>query len=178
VETVPGLILTSPEILGAVGRAGVGGIAKECPADGAVSARGERYKRMRCLSRWPEQLAEAGRDRDALLVAFGGGVCGDMTGFSRATTCAVCVCAGADDVCWRGRLIVGGKTDRTWPRQEPIGSFHHPLAVCGTRCAAHAARGGSLRVAFRSQVEAGVIRDARPVAVSREERPMQCSPEA
>src|SRR5665647_853926 len=45
---------------------------------------GESHKRMSSVESLAQQLALAGADRDALLLAFGGGVIGDITGFLAA----------------------------------------------------------------------------------------------
>lgn len=42
---------------------------------------GERYKRMATVEALAERLARLGVDRNAVILAFGGGVCGDVAGF-------------------------------------------------------------------------------------------------
>jgi len=86
---------------------------------------------MRTLESLAEQLAEAGADRDALLVAFGGGVVGDMTGFLAAI-----YMRGVPYVQVPPTLLaqvdssIGGKTGSNLAAgKNLIGSFHHPLAV-------------------------------------------------
>jgi 3-dehydroquinate synthase len=46
---------------------------------------GERYKQLPTVARVYESLIRAGADRTATLVAFGGGVIGDLAGFAAAT---------------------------------------------------------------------------------------------
>src|SRR6185437_4911327 len=45
---------------------------------------GERHKRLAQVESLAEQLVAAGADRDSILLAFGGGVIGDLTGFLAA----------------------------------------------------------------------------------------------
>src|SRR5262249_1679528 len=45
---------------------------------------GESHKRMTSVESLAQHLATAGADRDSLLLAFGGGVLGDITGFLAA----------------------------------------------------------------------------------------------
>lgn len=92
---------------------------------------GERHKRLATVERLAEELSHAGAKRDALLIAFGGGVIGDMTGFLAA-------------IYMRGIRYVqvpttylaqidsslGGKTGvNLRAGKNLVGCFHHPLAV-------------------------------------------------
>ncbi len=76
-------LVTSPEIWKLWGKRVLASFGKEQPTVLFIPA-GERFKRMRTIESLTEQMAKAGADRDALLVAFGGGVVGDMTGFLAA----------------------------------------------------------------------------------------------
>lgn len=76
-------------------------------------------------------LAEEGFGRDAVLVALGGGVIGDMTGFA-----AACWMRGIDFVQVPTTLLaqvdasVGGKTGVDLPHgKNLVGAFHQPVAV-------------------------------------------------
>src|ERR1700728_1024740 len=42
---------------------------------------GEQHKRLATVERLAEEMAQHGADRDSILLAFGGGVIGDMTGY-------------------------------------------------------------------------------------------------
>ena len=92
---------------------------------------GEEHKRLATVERLLEELAEHGADRDSVLVAFGGGVIGDMTGFVAAT-----YMRGIRYVQVPTTLLaqvdssVGGKTGVNLAAGKNLaGAFHHPLAV-------------------------------------------------
>lgn len=92
---------------------------------------GERHKNLQAVEQIYHRLHELEYDRDCLLVALGGGVVGDITGFAAATwmrgvrylqlptTLLAMVDAG-----------LGGKTGVNLRRgKNLVGSFHQPLAV-------------------------------------------------
>ena len=75
-------ILTSPEIWALWSRPFLASF-KESPTILFLPS-GESHKRMSSVESLAQQLATAGADRDSLLLAFGGGVLGDITGFLAA----------------------------------------------------------------------------------------------
>ena len=92
---------------------------------------GERHKRLTSVERLADELVEAGARRDSLIIAFGGGVVGDLAGFLAAiymrglpyVQVPTTYLAQIDS-------SVGGKTGvnlRTG--KNLIGSFHHPACV-------------------------------------------------
>ena len=92
---------------------------------------GEQYKRLAHIESLANQLAQHGADRDALLLAFGGGVVGDVTGFLAAI-----YMRGIPYVQLPTTLLaqvdssVGGKTGvNLVAGKNLLGAFHHPLAV-------------------------------------------------
>ena len=124
---------------------------------------GESHKRLPSVERLAEQLAHKGADRDSLLIAFGGGVLGDMTGFLAAIymrgipylQVPTTLLAQVDS-------SVGGKTGVNLAAgKNLIGSFHHPLAtlvdpeLCLTLPAAE------LRSGLQESVKAAIIRDPK-----------------
>ena len=92
---------------------------------------GEERKRMASVEELAEQMVRAGADRTSLVIAFGGGIVGDLGGFLAAifmrgisliqvpTTLLAQVDAGVGGK--TGANLVGGK--------NLIGAFHQPLAV-------------------------------------------------
>ncbi|MBW3566353.1 MAG: 3-dehydroquinate synthase [Proteobacteria bacterium] len=92
---------------------------------------GEAFKTLATASAIWSKLADIGAGRDAVLVALGGGVIGDITGFA-----AACWMRGIDFVQVPTTLLaqvdasVGGKTAVDLPAgKNLVGAFHQPLAV-------------------------------------------------
>ena len=92
---------------------------------------GEKHKRFAAVESLLEQLAQHGADRDSLLIAFGGGVIGDITGFLAAI-----YMRGIPYVQIPTTLLaqvdssVGGKTGVNLAAgKNLVGSFNHPRAV-------------------------------------------------
>jgi len=92
---------------------------------------GEAFKTLNTVSIIWSKLAEIGAGRDAVLVALGGGVIGDMTGFA-----AACWMRGVDFMQVPTTLLsqvdasIGGKTGVDLPEgKNLVGAFHQPIAV-------------------------------------------------
>ena len=92
---------------------------------------GERFKQWETLNLIFDALLKAGADRKTTLIALGGGVVGDMTGFA-----AACYMRGVPFVQMPTTLLaqvdssVGGKTGINHPLgKNMIGAFHQPNAV-------------------------------------------------
>ncbi|MGH9487423.1 MAG: 3-dehydroquinate synthase [Terriglobales bacterium] len=92
---------------------------------------GEQYKNLASVRRLAEALVEAGADRDCLVVAFGGGVVGDVGGLLASvymrgvallqipTTLLAMVDSSLGGK--TGVNLIGGK--------NLVGTFYHPLAI-------------------------------------------------
>ena len=124
---------------------------------------GERHKRLRTVEVLAEQMALAGADRDSLLLAFGGGVVGDVTGFLAAV-----YMRGIPFVQIPTTLLaqvdssIGGKTGvNLRSGKNLIGSFHHPLAVLTDVDLLATLPARELRSGLQESVKAGVIADPR-----------------
>jgi 3-dehydroquinate synthase len=92
---------------------------------------GEAYKTLETVEDILDTLVENGANRDTTLVALGGGVVGDITGFA-----AACYMRGVDFVQVPTTLLaqvdssVGGKTGVNHARgKNLIGAFHQPVFV-------------------------------------------------
>lgn len=92
---------------------------------------GERVKSRAALALLHDRFLAAGLARDGLVVAFGGGVVGDLTGFAAST-----YMRGVDWIVLPTTLLsmvdssVGGKVGINHPRAKNlIGAFHQPRAV-------------------------------------------------
>jgi 3-dehydroquinate synthase len=92
---------------------------------------GEQYKNLEVLNQIFDELLVQHFDRHCILVALGGGVIGDMTGFA-----AACYQRGVDFIQIPTTLLaqvdssVGGKTGVNHPQgKNMIGAFHQPRCV-------------------------------------------------
>ncbi|HEX2493135.1 MAG TPA: 3-dehydroquinate synthase [Steroidobacter sp.] len=92
---------------------------------------GEQYKTLDSVSRIIDALVEHRMNRDAAVLALGGGVVGDMAGFA-----AACYQRGIDYIQVPTTLLaqvdssVGGKTAVNHPKaKNMIGAFHQPRCV-------------------------------------------------
>lgn len=123
---------------------------------------GEQHKRLAAVELLAEQLAAAGADRDAVLIAFGGGVIGDITGFLAAI-----YMRGVRFVQVPTTLLaqvdssVGGKTGVNLAAgKNLVGSFYHPLAVYADLDLLKTLPANELRAGLQESVKAGMICDA------------------
>ncbi len=109
----------------------VRGNFKDLQCDQIVLPDGERYKTLETVSTIFDALIEKKHIRSTTLVALGGGVVGDMTGFA-----AACYQRGVNFIQLPTTLLsqvdasVGGKTGVNHPlAKNMIGAFHQPKAV-------------------------------------------------
>ncbi|HEY4368469.1 MAG TPA: 3-dehydroquinate synthase [Steroidobacteraceae bacterium] len=100
-------------------------------AGAVVLPDGESHKTLDSLGRIIDGLVESRMNRDAAVIALGGGVVGDMAGFA-----AACYQRGVDYVQVPTTLLaqvdssVGGKTAVNHPKaKNMIGAFHQPRCV-------------------------------------------------
>jgi 3-dehydroquinate synthase len=124
---------------------------------------GESHKRLSSVESLAQQLVTAGADRDSLLLAFGGGVLGDMTGFLAAI-----YMRGVRYVQVPTTLLaqvdssIGGKTGvNLVAGKNLIGSFHHPQAVFADTDLLGTLPPAQLRAGLQESIKAGVIYDAK-----------------
>jgi 3-dehydroquinate synthase len=124
---------------------------------------GESHKRLASVESLAQQLATAGADRDSLLLAFGGGVLGDITGFLAAiymrgiryVQIPTTFLAQVDS-------SIGGKTGvNLQAGKNLIGSFHHPQAVFADTDLLGTLPPAELRAGLQESIKAGIIYDAK-----------------
>jgi 3-dehydroquinate synthase len=154
-------IVTSPEIWGLWSKTVLSSF-KESPIVLFLPP-GERHKRMASVEALAQQLAESGADRDSLLLALGGGVIGDITGFLAAiymrgiryVQLPTTLLAQVDSA-------LGGKTGvNLVAGKNLIGSFHHPLAVLGDTNTLATLPAAELRAGLQESIKSGIIYDAK-----------------
>ncbi len=156
------LVLTSPEIWALWGRRFLAAFPASAQPTILFLPAGERFKRMEQVERLAGELAAAGADRSSLLVAFGGGIVGDLGGFLAAI-----YMRGIEYVQVPTTLLaqvdssVGGKTGvNLVAGKNLIGSFHHPAAVFADLSVLQTLPERELRAGLFESVKAGIIRDA------------------
>jgi 3-dehydroquinate synthase len=156
------LVLTSPEIWALWGSRLLASFPGDAQPLALFLPAGERFKRMAQVERLAGELAAAGADRSSLLIAFGGGVVGDVGGFLAAI-----YMRGMDYVQAPTTLLaqvdssVGGKTGvNLTAGKNLVGSFHHPLAVFADIDVLQTLPERELRAGLFESVKAGIIRDA------------------
>jgi 3-dehydroquinate synthase len=122
---------------------------------------GEKFKTLASVDKLARQMARAGGDRGSLLIAFGGGIVGDVGGFLAAM-----YMRGIPYIQVPTTLLaqvdssVGGKTGVNLPEgKNLVGSFHHPLAVFADIETLGTLPERELRAGLMESVKAGIIRD-------------------
>ena len=122
---------------------------------------GEKYKTMASVERLCREMLRAGADRGSLLVAFGGGIVGDVGGFLAAVfmrgipyvQVPTTFLAQVDS-------SVGGKTGVNLPEgKNMVGSFHQPRAVFADIGVLGTLPERELKAGLMESVKAGIIRD-------------------
>jgi 3-dehydroquinate synthase len=156
-------VLTSPEIWALWSKRFLASFPKQAQPTVLFLPAGEQHKRLAQVERLASELAAAGADRSSLLIAFGGGIVGDLGGFLAAI-----YMRGIDYVQMPSTLLaqvdssVGGKTGTNLASgKNLIGSFHHPRAVFADIDLLKTLPDRELRAGLFESIKAGVIRDAR-----------------
>jgi 3-dehydroquinate synthase len=124
---------------------------------------GESHKRLASVESLAQQLAIAGADRDSILLAFGGGVIGDVTGFLAAIYMRGIRYVGLPTTLLaQVDSSLGGKTGVNLPAgKNLIGSFHHPLAVFSDIDTLATLPAAELRSGLQEAIKSAIIRDAK-----------------
>ena len=124
-------------------------------------AAGEHHKRLAAVERLAQQLAMAGADRSSVLIAFGGGVLGDITGFLAAIYMrGIAFIQVPTTLLAQVDSSVGGKTGVNLAAgKNLIGSFHHPRLVLADTAVLHTLPPTELRAGLFESLKAGLICD-------------------
>jgi 3-dehydroquinate synthase len=122
---------------------------------------GEQYKNWETLNHIFDQLLERRCERSTTLIALGGGVIGDMTGFA-----AACYQRGTPFIQIPTTLLaqvdssVGGKTAINHPRgKNMIGAFYQPKLVLADTETLNTLPDRELRAGLAEVIKYGLIRD-------------------
>jgi 3-dehydroquinate synthase len=123
---------------------------------------GEQHKTLATVERVLDAMVERRLNRDACVVALGGGVVGDMAGFA-----AACYQRGVDYVQAPTTLLaqvdssVGGKTGVNHPGgKNLIGAFHQPRAVVSDIGTLGTLPPRELRAGLAEVIKVGLVADA------------------
>jgi 3-dehydroquinate synthase len=124
---------------------------------------GESHKRLATVESLAQQLALAGADRDSLLLAFGGGVIGDVTGFLAAIFMRGIAYVGIPTTLLaQVDSSLGGKTGvNLHAGKNLIGAFHHPLAVYSDIDVLSTLPPAELRSGLQEAIKSAIIRDPK-----------------
>ncbi len=152
-------VVTSPEIDRLWGEQLAAGFP--APLTKLMVPAGEEHKRLATVERLAEELAGHGADRDSILIAFGGGVIGDMTGFVAAMYMRGIRYVGVPTTLLaQVDSSLGGKTGVNLAAgKNLVGAFHHPLAVYADTTTLETLPAAELRAGLQESVKAGIIRD-------------------
>jgi 3-dehydroquinate synthase len=122
---------------------------------------GEKYKTMASVERLAREMLRAGADRGSLLIAFGGGIVGDVGGFLAATFMrGIPYVQVPTTFLSQVDSSVGGKTGVNLPEgKNLVGSFHQPRAVFADIGVLGTLPDRELRAGLMESVKAGIIRD-------------------
>ncbi|WP_456412871.1 3-dehydroquinate synthase [Thiolapillus sp.] len=131
-------------------------------AEQVILPDGEKYKNLDILNRIFDRLLNKRFDRGCTLIALGGGVIGDMTGFA-----AACYQRGVDFIQVPTTLLsqvdssVGGKTGVNHPLgKNMIGAFYQPNAVLIDIDTLNTLPARELSAGLAEVIKHGIIADA------------------
>jgi 3-dehydroquinate synthase len=152
-------VVTSPEIWALWGNS-LGASFVEPPIV-LFLAPGEQHKTMASVEKLLRQMVAAGGDRGSMLIAFGGGIVGDVGGFTAATFMrGIPYVQVPTTFLSQVDSSVGGKTGVNLPEgKNLVGSFHHPRAVFADIGVLGTLPDRELRAGLMETVKAGIIRD-------------------
>ena len=129
--------------------------------DSVIIPAGEAYKNLETISLLWKSFLENGLDRKSTVIALGGGVVGDMTGFAAAT-----YMRGIDWIAIPTTLLamvdasLGGKTGIDLPQgKNLVGSFHPPKLVLADPSLLLTLTDRELRAGMAEVVKHGIISD-------------------
>ncbi|MGD2117693.1 MAG: 3-dehydroquinate synthase [Chromatiales bacterium] len=133
-----------------------------CRVEAVILPDGEQYKTIETLDQIFSTLLQKHFDRGCTLIALGGGVVGDMTGFA-----AACYQRGVDFIQIPTTLLaqvdssVGGKTGVNHPLgKNMIGAFHQPRCVIADTATLTTLDDRQLSAGLAEVIKYGLINDA------------------
>jgi 3-dehydroquinate synthase len=131
---------------------------------------GEQNKTIATVDALVRQMAEAGVDRSSLVIAFGGGMVGDVAGFAAAIYMrGIRVVQIPTTLLAQVDASIGGKTGVNLSSgKNLVGSFHQPTVVLIDPDVLSTLPAREYRAGFFEVIKCGIIRDAKLfVAIER-----------
>lgn len=136
--------------------------AAQLPADKVVIAGGEENKTLATVEQVSQSLLEQGLDRDSVIIAFGGGIVGDIAGFVAAA-----YMRGIRYIQLPTTLLaqvdssVGGKTGVNLPGgKNLVGAFCQPQLVLTDVSLLNTLNDREFRTGLAEIIKYGIIKDA------------------
>jgi 3-dehydroquinate synthase len=156
-------VLTSPQIWSLWGRQFTASLPDDPATTVLFLPAGEQHKRLAGIERLATELSAAGADRSSLLIAFGGGIVGDVGGFLAAIYMrGIAYIQIPTTLLAQVDSSVGGKTGvNLTTGKNLVGSFHHPLAVFADVSVLETLPQRELRAGLFESIKAGIIRDPK-----------------
>lgn len=158
------LLVSNPVIFKHYGEAVIAALQE---ADFMVSTcilpAGERYKTLASVQKIYDAALENRLERSSSMVALGGGVIGDMTGFAAATWLrGIAVVQVPTSLLAMVDAAIGGKTGVNHPRgKNLIGAFHQPRLVLIDPQVLRTLPGREFRAGMAEVIKYGVIWDSK-----------------
>src|ERR1017187_6699249 len=156
-------VITSPEIWALWHKRFLASFPADAQPPVLFIPAGERHKRLATVESLAQQLVVAGADRDSILLAFGGGVVGDVTGFLAAIYMRGIRYVGIPSTMLAMvDSSLGGKTGVNLANgKNLVGAFHHPLAVLSDIEILGTLPPAELRAGLQEAIKAGITRAPR-----------------
>ncbi len=122
---------------------------------------GEKFKTPRSIERIHDLALESGLERSSTMIALGGGVIGDMTGFAAATWLrGINVVQVPTTLLAMVDSSIGGKTGVNHPRgKNLIGAFHQPRLVLADPTVLETLPAREFRAGMAEVIKYGIIND-------------------
>jgi len=133
---------------------------------------GERAKSFASIEHLTERMAAKGADRNSVVIAFGGGVVGDLAGFLASVYMrGVPVVQVPTTLLAQVDAAIGGKTGANLRAgKNLVGTFHQPLAVISDPELLTTLPDREFRAGLFEVIKSGVIRDRKLFEVTESER--------
>jgi 3-dehydroquinate synthase len=161
-STAKQVLIVTNDVVAPLYLARVQSVFRDRELDTLIVPDGERHKTLATFTSVIDRLIDSRFHRDCCLVALGGGVIGDLTGYAAAS-----YQRGVDFVQVPTTLLaqvdssVGGKTAVNHPRaKNMIGAFHQPIAVLADTSTLRSLPPRELGAGLAEIVKYGIIVDA------------------